>query len=103
MLVSGKYRDEVELAVQHATALRLPGAAYRLEHGLRTSRGACVPWARATPAQQQRASRGRAANCSAVVVAAPEQHAVAFRAVLSSLEFTGLRKRYSESTHLVWV
>ena len=98
VLVSGKYRDEVELAVQHATALRLPGAAYRLERGVPAA-GACVLRSRATPAQLRRppphgaGRRAAAANCSMVVVAAAEAHADGFRAVMLSLGLQGFRKQ----------
>ena len=106
-MVPAKYRDELELAVQHAVALRLPGAAYRLVPGLQHARG-CTPWNRLTPAQlhqyHARTARGapRAANCSVVVVAAAGAHAAPFAAVMRSLQFSGFRKAYLESWYLTW-
>ena len=39
IMVPAKYRDELELAIQHAVALRLPGAAYRLVLNPNPNRG----------------------------------------------------------------
>ena len=115
IIVPAKYRPELELAVQHAVALRLPGAAYRLVPGLRAGgqpSTTCVPWNRLTPAQLRQyhtrpastvgQHHGRAANCSLVVVAAAGAHAAPFAAVMRSLQFAGFRKAYLESWYLTW-
>jgi hypothetical protein len=113
IVVRAKYRDELELAVQHAVALGLPGARYRLVPGLRAGgqpSTTCVPWSALTPAQLRqyhaRAAGHRpsqaARNCSVVVVAAAGAHAAPFGAVMRSLQFAGFRKAYLESRYLTW-
>ena len=99
--------------MQHAVALGLPGARYRLVAGLRAGgqpSTTCVPWSALTPAQlfqyQARAAGHRpsqaARNCSVVVVAAAGAHAAPFGAVMRSLQFAGFRKAYLESRYLRW-
>ena len=89
--LSGKYRSEVEMAVQHALALTLPGAHYQPL----TFAGACV----------SRRARGKAADgCAAGLpmdlgIAAPASRRPAFRSLWEPLKRRAVRK---ETRHLIW-
>ncbi|KAL1515978.1 hypothetical protein AB1Y20_002591 [Prymnesium parvum] len=96
-LAAGKYRDEVELGVQHALALSLPGAAWGVLRGVYSPRGlVCVP---SLPAARR---RGAKVPCHLLAIVVPARHAQAFRAMLEALEFKGLNKSYQESFYVAW-
>lgn len=93
----GKYRSEVEVAVQHALALGLPGAEYRLAPGERS------PLSRSTP---ERCSEGRGSpggaepdTCAQVAISIPRAHAAGFRALLKLLKKRAFRL---ESKAIAW-
>ena len=95
--LTGKYRSEVEQAVQHSLALLLPGARYTLQEGVRKM-------AQCLPNRNKRLGAGRqrvrsGALCTHVGISAPGHFAQGFRAVLAKLKRRAFR---GESDHLVW-
>ena len=108
-VVRGKYRDEVEMAIQHALALSLPGARYKTifpygeVHG---PTGVCRP---ATPVGQPHRKGappfgGR--PCGAVVIVVPVQSRRTFDAFIGTLR-TAIKMRnplrtFSTSSYVRW-
>ena len=101
----GKYRSEVEIAVQHHLAMSLPGARYALQAGReRVDIYHCDP-----PPRKKKGGRGAVpvpvpvaggpGACANVGVAAPEARAAGFRAVLANLKRRAFR---IESPHVEW-
>jgi len=80
-VLTGKYRSEVELAVQHALALSLPGAHFIL------------------PKRRSGRSERLGSGSADLVISAPTEHAPAFRALWQRLKVRAVRK---ESPLLQW-
>ena len=96
----GKYRSEVEIAVQHALALGLPGAALKPVVGTRPRRAyppnTCM--ASSAALQQDPAALLRH-DCAQIAITVPEQRAKGFRALLALLKKRAFRL---ESEHIRW-
>ena len=82
----GKYRSELEAAIQHALALELPGASYAMAEA-----GLCSTF---------RAGRASGPRRERVTIAASLEHICAFRALWRSLKKRSFRQ---ESQFIQWV
>ena len=107
-ILTGKYRSEVEVAVQHALALGLPGAEYRLTSGVdmpesRLLPNACRPAPKpsgldgASPPVSQPSVTGSSCAQGAISVPAAQRHG--FRVLLSLLKKRAFR---AESPFISW-
>jgi hypothetical protein len=104
----GKYRSEVEIAVQHALALGLPGAEYRLfGGGIEAQVGSKVANACTLPPRQKGVrlqatatlNEPNPSQCVQVGISVPVHRAAAFRALLALLKKRAFRL---ESQHVRW-
>lgn len=82
-LVSGKYRDELETAIEHSIALQLPGASFELRPDPRFARKARLERARLM-ARGRNTTQQRSPPL-AVVVVGPRSHAGFFSPTLMAL------------------
>ena len=105
-VVRGKYRDEVEMAIQHALALSLPGARYKTifpygeVHG---PTGVCRPAMPVGQPHRKGAPPFGGRPCGAVVIVVPVQSRRTFDAFIGTLR-TAIKMRnpllYEPSAHL---
>ena len=91
-VVAGKYRDELENALQHTLALTLPGSHYALEADPKQRR-AIDAWNRRFPDRQKPMPL-------AVVVASPLRHAAVLAPTLLALRIAGRSAECSCSANL---
>ena len=95
-LLLGKYRSEVEVAVQHALALGLPGAQYGLIAGTSTPETRHAPNECGTPTRKERARMGSgvapdAPSCAQVLISVPIARQGGFRVLLALLKKRAFR------------
>jgi len=99
-VVLGKYRSEVEMAVQHAMLYSMPGASYCARRGYaapprRSSPAACRARLLATGGDDD----GALARCDVVGLCVPPRHAAGFRLVHALLKKRAFR---GESELIAW-
>ena len=93
--ISGKYRSEVEVAVQHALAYHLPGARYLVQGGIEAM-ATCHP----RKAMRKRLAANAGIACTHVALAVPQRHALGFRAIHTLLKRRAFR---AESDEIAWI
>ena len=94
--ISGKYRSEVEVAVQHALAYHLPGTRYRIQEGIEAM-ATCHP---RKVMRKKLAAANVGIACTHVALAVPQRHALGFRAMHTLLKRRAFR---GESDEIAWI